>query len=95
MPDQQLNEEDIKEKKRQRLLKAGYDARMRIKEEKEAELKKIEEIARQDEYERTHHHDRWLQKLRDDYKVGAFSSALQPLTKIPRSVLYVKKKRKE
>lgn len=68
---------------------------MRIKEEKEAERKKIEEIARQDEYERTHHHDRWLQKLRDDYKVGSFPSALQTLIKIFRSDLYVKKRRKE
>ncbi|TIB39379.1 hypothetical protein E3P86_01149 [Wallemia ichthyophaga] len=67
IPDAQLNEEELKEKKKQRLLKAGYDARMRAKEEKEAEAKKLEDKARMDAYEKEHHFDRWLQKLRDDY----------------------------
>ncbi|TIA91978.1 hypothetical protein E3P99_00835 [Wallemia hederae] len=67
IPDVQLNEEELKEKKRQKLLKAGYDARMRAKEEKEAEANKIAEKARQDAYEKEHYFDRWLQKLRDDY----------------------------
>lgn len=65
-----MNEEELKEKKRQRLLKAGYDARIRAKEEKEVEAKKVEEKARMDAYEKEHHFDRWLQKLRDDYSVG-------------------------
>ena len=64
-----MNEEELKEKKRQKLLKAGYDARMRAKEEKEAEANKIAEKARQDAYEKEHYFDRWLQKLRDDYNV--------------------------
>jgi actin-related protein 5 len=37
VPDHQLNEEELKEKRRQRLLKAGYDARSRAKAEREAE----------------------------------------------------------
>lgn len=65
-----MNEEELKEKKKQRLLKAGYDARMRAKEEKEAEAKKLEDKARMDAYEKEHHFDRWLQKLRDDYNVS-------------------------
>lgn len=35
--DDQLNEDQIKEKRRQKLLKANYDARMRAKEEKQKE----------------------------------------------------------
>ena len=38
IPDHELDEERIKEKRRQRLLKAGYDARMRAKAEKLGEL---------------------------------------------------------
>jgi actin-related protein len=30
VPDHQLNEEDLKEKRRQKLMKAGYDARIRL-----------------------------------------------------------------
>jgi len=37
IPDAELNEEEIKEKKKQKLFKAGYDARMRLKAEKLAE----------------------------------------------------------
>lgn len=37
IPDSELSEEDVKEKRRQKLLKANYDARMRAKEEKEKE----------------------------------------------------------
>jgi actin-related protein 5 len=37
VPDHQLNEEELKEKRKQRLLKAGYDARSRAKAEREAE----------------------------------------------------------
>lgn len=36
-PDEELNDEQIKEKRKQRLLKASYDARMRLKAEKLAE----------------------------------------------------------
>ena len=38
-PDEELNEEELKEKKRQRLMKAGYEARVKVREEK----KKIKE----------------------------------------------------
>lgn len=37
IPDEELDEELIKEKRRQKLLKANYDARMRAKEEKQKE----------------------------------------------------------
>lgn len=37
IPDEELDEEQIKDKRRQKLLKANYDARMRAKEEKKRE----------------------------------------------------------
>lgn len=41
IPDAELNEEDLKEKRKQKLYKAGYDARMRMKAEKLAEKAKL------------------------------------------------------
>lgn len=43
IPDDQLAEDQIKEKRKQRLLKANYDARMRAKEEKILEKQRLEE----------------------------------------------------
>lgn len=40
VPDVELSEEQVKEKRRQKLLKANYDARMRAKEEKQKEEEK-------------------------------------------------------
>ncbi|CDK29671.1 unnamed protein product [Kuraishia capsulata CBS 1993] len=48
VPDEQLDEEQQKEKKKQRLMKANYDARMRAKLEKEEQKKKVEEDALKD-----------------------------------------------
>lgn len=45
VPDQELNEEQIKEKRKQRFLKASFDARIKAKEEK-ARIAKLEEEAR-------------------------------------------------
>lgn len=42
-PDDQLDEDGIKEKRKQKLLKANYDARMRAKEEKVLELQRLAE----------------------------------------------------
>lgn len=41
VPDDELDEEGIKEKRKQKLMKAGYDARMRMKAEKQAEKARI------------------------------------------------------
>lgn len=45
IPDEELNEEQIKEKRKQRFLKASFDARQKAKEEK-ARIAKLEEEAR-------------------------------------------------
>lgn len=36
-PDEELNEDEIKEKRRQRLMKAGWEARVKVREEKRRE----------------------------------------------------------
>ncbi|GME72082.1 unnamed protein product [Ambrosiozyma monospora] len=48
IPDAELDEEQIKEKRKQRLMKSNYDARQRAKEEKELAKKQAEEEARKD-----------------------------------------------
>lgn len=49
--DSELSEEDLKEKRRQKLLKANHDARMRAKEEKEKEeLEKLKYQREQEEW---------------------------------------------
>jgi actin-related protein 5 len=40
-PDAELTEDEIKEKRRQRLMKAGWEARVKIREEKRKERERI------------------------------------------------------
>ncbi|BGP26386.1 actin-related protein 5 [Rhodotorula toruloides] len=68
VPDHQLNEEDLKEKRRQKLMKAGYDARIRLKAEKEEERRRIEEECRRDEELRMNDFPRWLEGLRKQHE---------------------------
>lgn len=73
MPDHQLNEEDLKEKRRQKLMKAGYDARIRLKAEKDEERRRKEEERRRDEDLRQNDFPRWLQGLREQHGVRTHS----------------------
>lgn len=41
VPDAELDPEQIKEKKRQRMLKANYDTRVKLKAEKQAERDRL------------------------------------------------------
>jgi len=61
--DSELDETQKKEKKRQRLLKAGYDARMKAKQEKEEEKKRMEEEKRLDDEWRENDFEGWLNDL--------------------------------
>jgi actin-related protein 5 len=69
IPDDQLSEADKKEKKKQRLLKAGYDARQRAKKAKEEDKARQAEIARLDEERRMNYPDEWLSDLKQSRKV--------------------------
>lgn len=68
IPDHELDEESIKEKRRQRLLKAGYDARMRAKAEKDEERRQEEARRLADEQERTNDLKTWNSKRRVEYE---------------------------
>lgn len=64
-PDDQLDEAGIKEKRKQKLLKANYDARMRAKEEKLAEQQRLaEEEAKESRWRETDL-DGWIKARRE------------------------------
>lgn len=68
VPDAELDEEGIKEKRRQRLLKAGHEARLRARAEKEEEKRlQAEEEARETK-ERTEDPQAWLHKIRTQHR---------------------------
>lgn len=71
VPDHELDEESIKEKRRQRLMKAGYDARMRVKAEKAEERRLEEEARKQDEEDRMQDPIGWAKSRRQEYEVSA------------------------
>ncbi|KAI7871446.1 hypothetical protein BDF14DRAFT_1760896 [Spinellus fusiger] len=65
IPDEELSEADKKEKRKQRLLKASYDARLRAKKAKEEAKSLEEEQARQEEEERIRNPDKWLMSVKE------------------------------
>ena len=64
VPDDQLDEAGLKQKRQQRLLKSNHDARARAKAEKEAEKARIAEEARLDEERRINDLEGWLEEKR-------------------------------
>lgn len=64
VPDDQLNEEDKKLKKKQRLLKSAMEAREKIKQAKDLEKAKKEEETRLEEERRNKDFDGWLSELK-------------------------------
>ncbi|EIW73296.1 hypothetical protein TREMEDRAFT_59461 [Tremella mesenterica DSM 1558] len=63
-PDEELTEEEIKEKRRQRLMRAGYEARVKIREEKRLEKERQDEERRKEEEERLSDPAGWAARLR-------------------------------
>lgn len=64
-PDDQLDEDGIKEKRKQRLLKANYDARMRAKEEKLLEQQRIAEEEAKEQRWRDTDLEGWIKVRRE------------------------------
>ena len=64
IPDDQLDEFGLKQKRHQRLMKSGVEARARAKVEKEAERARIEEEQRLDEEKRVNSLPAWLEEKR-------------------------------
>jgi len=65
VPDDQLDEDGIKEKRHQRLMKSGVEARIRAKAEKERERARVAEAERLDLEKRQNHFDEWLAGRRE------------------------------
>ncbi|KAJ1915230.1 Nuclear actin-protein involved in chromatin remodeling [Mycoemilia scoparia] len=65
IPDAELDEAGIKEKRKQKLLKANYEARERARQLKEIEQQKKEEEAKKDEEFRLNRFDQWLDELKN------------------------------
>ncbi|GAB7349891.1 hypothetical protein MBLNU459_g0583t1 [Dothideomycetes sp. NU459] len=63
-PDDQLDEEGLRQKRQQRLLKANHDARARAKAEKEREKARIAEEERLDNEKREQDPETWIEERR-------------------------------
>jgi actin-related protein 5 len=68
-PDAELNEEEIREKRRQRLMKAGWEARIRAREEKRKEKDRLDEVKRLEEEFRVTDPTGWSAKMRSEQEV--------------------------
>ncbi|KAN0101058.1 hypothetical protein V8E55_001042 [Tylopilus felleus] len=66
VPDAELDEEGLKEKKKQKLLKAGWEARARARREKEKEREEKEAEEKRDEEERENNFEEWAGRLRKE-----------------------------
>ena len=64
VPDDQLDEAGIKEKRHQRLMKSGLEARQRAKAEKERERARVAEEERLDNEKRENNFDDWIEERR-------------------------------
>ena len=64
VPDEELDEEGIKQKRQQRLLKSNHEARARAKVEKEAEKARQAEVQRLDDERRETDLDSWVEERR-------------------------------
>ena len=62
VPDDDLDPEGMRQKRHQKLLKANWEARKRLKEEKRLNKERAEEEARADEEKRAHRLDEWLEE---------------------------------
>ena len=65
VPDDQLDEAGIKQKRHQRLMKSNHEARARAKAEKEKEKARVAEEQRADEEKRENDLEGWLQERRN------------------------------
>ena len=72
----QLDEDGLKEKRRQRLTKAGFEARMRARREKEREKAHREDEARRENEERQRDLRGWTARIRAEHEVGLVACSL-------------------
>lgn len=63
-PDEELDEEELKQKRQQRLMKSNYEARLRAKAEKEREKARLAEEQRLDDERRENDLEGWSEERR-------------------------------
>ena len=78
VPDDQLDEAGLKQKRHQRLMKSGVEARARAKLEKEQERARIAEVERLDDERRENDLEGWLQDRRVERTVSICPSRSNP-----------------
>jgi actin-related protein 5 len=71
VPDDQLDEEGLKQKRQQRLMKSNHDARARAKAEKDREKARLAELERLDHEKRDNDLESWLNERRALRQVSA------------------------
>ena len=64
-----MDEDQLKEKKKQKLMKAGYDARERTRKEKEREREEREAEERREGEERERDLEAWASRLKKEHEV--------------------------
>ncbi|TFK76616.1 actin-like protein Arp5p [Pluteus cervinus] len=69
VPDADLDEDGVKEKKKQKLMKAGFEARNRARKEKEREKEEKDREEKREEEERHDDLDAWASKRRQEHQV--------------------------
>ncbi|KAF8323091.1 actin-like ATPase domain-containing protein [Clavulina sp. PMI_390] len=69
VPDSELNEEQIKEKRKQKLAKAGYEARVRARKEKEREREAKAAAEQQEQEEREADPAAWTTRVRQEHSI--------------------------
>jgi actin-related protein 5 len=92
VPDDELDEEQIKEKRKQRLMKAGYDARMRTREQKARDAEERAADIKREEEERDRDLTGWSSKLKRDHDVGVCKNWILGFLLIKIQVLITKLK---
>lgn len=65
IPDEELDAENLKRKRQQKLLKASYEARMKIKQQKEEEKLRADAEKAQDVRLLAENKDKWIEKRRN------------------------------
>jgi len=83
VPDADLDEEQLKEKRRQRLMKAGYDGRMRAKAEKERLRREAEESRQREQLEREDDFEGWKQRVRTEHDVSDYQCLFASMLTYP------------
>lgn len=64
VPDEELDEAGLRDKRHQRLMKSNWDARQRAKAEKEAEKARVAEEERRDREKRENEFEEWVKERR-------------------------------